>query len=377
MATGEQLSSLIATIYDTAVDPELWGKALEQTATFVGAKGAVLAHHDTASGEANFTYLWGDKPECTAHYIAHLSRTNPVVVPVHLYCEPGEVFSVSQLISYEEYLRSRLYREWAQPQGWGDFSHFLTEKSGTRFGHFGVAHGLDQSPATDEPRRKLRLLLPHVTRAVAIAKAMQLTRLEAETLNAAVDALAAAVFLIGADGAIVYVNASAERMLDEGHVLRRTADGRLSAAGSSEAQAMNRKIAGLAGDQDGSDAPLLLLNGTNGARYVVHLVSLTKGQRRHAGRILGATAAVFVHPSELKRPTLIQLISKRFGLTDAESRVLFTIIEAGGIQEAAAMLGISGETVRTHLKRLYRKTDTRRQADLVRLVGQIGNPITV
>lgn len=377
MTDDEHLSALIATIYDTAINPDLWPKALEQTAAFTRAKGAVLADHDTASGKANFNYLWGDRPEFTAHYVTHLARTNPVMIPLHLYCEPGDVFSLSQLMSYDEYQQSRLYREWAEPQGWGDFSHFLIEKSGARFGHFGVAHAIEESPVSDEPRRKLRLLLPHVTRAVSIAKAMHLNRLEAETLNATMNTLAAAVFLIGADGAIVYANASGERMLDEGHVLKRTPDGRLSGAAGGDAEALDRAMADLASKQDGGDAPVLLLDGENASRYVAHLVSLTRGERRQAGRMLGAAAAVFVHQSELKRPTLIQVVSKRFGLTEAESRVLFTIIEADGIQETAALLGVSGETVRTHLKRLFRKTGTGRQAELVRLVGRIANPIAV
>jgi DNA-binding CsgD family transcriptional regulator/PAS domain-containing protein len=377
MTEAEELSDVIASIYDTALDPTLWMAVLEKTARFVGGKAAVLASHDTASGAANFNYLWGDDPNYTAHYMAHLAKTNPIIIPVHLYCEPGNVFSLSQIASYDEYCRSRIYREWAEPQGWGDFSHFLTEKSGTRFGHFGVAHAIEESPVGDEPRRKLGLLMPHVTRAVSIAKAMHLRKLEAETLSATVDALSAAVFLIGPDETITYANASAQAMLDEGHVLKRAADGRLSAVAPTDRAELGDAIAALTADAAARTgaASVILLNGKNGGRFVAHLVSLTSGQREQAGRMLGATGAIFVHQAELKRPTLIQFVAKRFGLTEAESRVLFTILEAGGVQETAAVLGVSDETVRTHLKRLFRKTDTRRQADLVRLIGEMANPM--
>ncbi len=377
MTEAERLSDLIATIYDTTIDPALWMDALEQTAHFVGGKAAVLASHDMAAGAANFNYLWGDDPKYTAHYMTHLARANPVVVAVQLYCEPGKVFSLSQIVSYDEYQASRLYREWAEPQGWGDLSHFVLEKSGSRFGHFGVAHAIDQSPAGDEPRRKLALVVPHITRAVSIAKAMHLNKLEADTLSATVNALAAAVLLIGADGTIVYANASAQTMLDDGQVLKRTAEGSLSAATSGDREELSAAIAELTTEGAARDraAPVVLLKGKNGARFVAHLVSLTSGQRQEAGRMLGAAAAVFVHQAELTRPTLIQVVTQRFNLTEAESRVLFTILEAGGIQETAALLGISPETVRTHLKRLFRKTNTARQADLVRLVGEIANPM--
>ena len=39
------------------------------------------------------------------------------------------------------------------------------------------------------------------------------------------------------------------------------------------------------------------------------------------------------------------------------------------------MLGLSEATVRTHLRRLYAKTGTSRQADLVKLVAGYANPL--
>jgi DNA-binding CsgD family transcriptional regulator len=43
--------------------------------------------------------------------------------------------------------------------------------------------------------------------------------------------------------------------------------------------------------------------------------------------------------------------------------------------ETAAALGISEATVRTHLLRLYAKTGTGRQAELVKLVAGFSNPL--
>jgi len=62
-------------------------------------------------------------------------------------------------------------------------------------------------------------------------------------------------------------------------------------------------------------------------------------------------------------------IAQELQLTPAELRVLFSIIEIGGVSEVADVLGISEATVRTHLHRLFEKTCTGRQADLVKLVA--------
>jgi DNA-binding CsgD family transcriptional regulator len=85
-------------------------------------------------------------------------------------------------------------------------------------------------------------------------------------------------------------------------------------------------------------------------------------------------ATVFVHRAalDLSPP---EAIVKEFKLTPTELRVLFAIIEVGGVPEVAEVLGISETTARTHLKHLFEKTGTSRQAELVKLVAGYSSPI--
>jgi DNA-binding CsgD family transcriptional regulator len=55
-----------------------------------------------------------------------------------------------------------------------------------------------------------------------------------------------------------------------------------------------------------------------------------------------------------------------YGLTRAEERLLHLILDGLGLFEAAERLGVSRNTARTHMKRIYAKTGTRRQAELMR-----------
>ena len=55
--------------------------------------------------------------------------------------------------------------------------------------------------------------------------------------------------------------------------------------------------------------------------------------------------------------------------------MLLAIVEVGGVPEVAEALGIAEATVKTHLHRLFAKTGTRRQADLVKLVAGFANPL--
>ncbi len=43
--------------------------------------------------------------------------------------------------------------------------------------------------------------------------------------------------------------------------------------------------------------------------------------------------------------------------------------------KSAESLGVSENTIKTHLSKIYAKTGKSRQADLVKLVGEIGAPL--
>ncbi len=113
----------------------------------------------------------------------------------------------------------------------------------------------------------------------------------------------------------------------------------------------------------------------DGERHVAHVLPLTSGARRNAGASYAAVAVLFVHRATFHTPSPPEVIAKAFQLTPMELRVLLAIVEVGGVPEVAEALGVAETTVKTHLGRLYKKTGTGRQADLVKLVAGFSNPL--
>lgn len=372
----EQLSDLITAIYDAAFDPERWLDALERTARFLNATGATFVAHDAARKEGNPVYTFGGDAALNERYFADTVKFNPALVPISLYREPGEVFHLSELVPMEEVRRSRLFRDWMEPSDWGDFTHALIEKSGTRFATFGVAHPIDRSPATDEAKRRLRLLVPHVLRATEISNTMQLQRVEIDRMTAALDALGGGVFLVRAEGDYVYANPSGLMLLAETGLLAEV-DGKLRPTGAEAARQLRDALQACATDLALASHPVAIPLGVHaGDNWVAHVVSLQQGSRRQAGRRYDAVAAIFIHRTELRRPTLVQVITAQYRLTAAEARVLFALLAAEGIAETAAVLGIAEETVKTHLKRIYAKTGVSGQAALFKLLLGFTGPMS-
>ena len=99
------------------------------------------------------------------------------------------------------------------------------------------------------------------------------------------------------------------------------------------------------------------------------------GARRRVGASYAAVAALFVHKATLDIPSPPQAIAKAYKLTPMELRVLLAIVEIGGVPEVAEAIGVAETTVKTHLGRIYEKTETGRQADLVKVLAGFFNPL--
>ena len=67
-------------------------------------------------------------------------------------------------------------------------------------------------------------------------------------------------------------------------------------------------------------------------------------------------------------------LAEAFGLSKAEARILKALAETQDPAEAAVRLNLALSTVKSHLRKIFQKTSTSRQADLLRLVDSCRTP---
>ena len=372
----EEVSQLIGDIYDAALDPGLWVNALERTCTYVGGVAAALQSHDVLQKSACFYFSWNDNPEYTKAYIETYAKLNPAIVPALIQTPVGQVSTFLDFVPLEQYRATRLYKEWSAPQGYIDAIQAVLDKSAISFAAATVMRHDRQGPTDDGARRRMRLLAPHFRRAVHIGKTINLKTVEAAALADALDGLAAAMFLLDAAGSIVHANTAGHILLEDGKVARRIGV-RLAPADSTADKALQAIVVGAeAGDVAvGAQGIAVPLNARDGARWIMHILPLTRGLRRRAGAEYSAVAAAFICKAELDRPHPLEAIASVFKLTPSEMRVLMAIVDVGGVPEIAPVLGVSETTVKTHLQHVFEKTGTQRQADLVKLVAGYMSPL--
>jgi len=375
MQESEVLSALIADTYDAALDPPLWPGVLEKVCAFVRGSAANLFFQDFASKSAGVYFQWGNDLGYEQLYLEKYVKLNPLF-PALTFFEVGAVRSQSDIIPYAEFHETRFYREWVRPQGVVDVVFANLEKSATASAVLAVRRHERDGYVDDEARRRMALIVPHVRRAVLIGNVIDFHKTAAVMLTDTLAGFAAGVFLVDTNGQIVFVNASGQVMLGEGKILR-DGQGRFTAA-NAEADQVLRDVFAAAGSGDiaiGVKGISVPLPGTEGEGWLAHVLPLTAGARREAGITHAAAAAVFVRKASLdSSPSVMETIAKLYKLTPSELRVLQAVVEIGGMPAVADALGISESTVRTHLKSLFEKTGTHRQADLVKLVAGASSP---
>jgi DNA-binding CsgD family transcriptional regulator len=367
MKEDQGLTQLIGDIYDAALDSSRWTSVLAKIACYAGGQAAGLLFKDSISKTGNTHYQSGVDPYFVWLYAETYWKFDPVASLPD--CELEQIVSVPDLIPYDEFRAGRFYREWAQPQGWIDAANAVLEKSATSCAYLSVVRNEASGMVDDEMRRRMRLIVPHVRRAVRTGKVVDLSQAEAATFADILDGLSPAIFLIDADGLIVHGNAAGRAVLDKADLLRGV-HGRLTAIDPQVDQALHAAFVAVNKDTEtGGKGRALPMKGRAGERYVAHVLPLTAGENRKAGTASNAVAALFVRKAELEAEPSSEVIGRTYKLTPTELRVLRAIVNVGGVRQVAGNLGVADTTIKTHLGRLFEKTGVSRQADLVKLVA--------
>ena len=373
-----ELSDLIGLIYDCAIDPEAWTIALPAVRASLNCCNAQLILNELPSARAvldisdGISDYWRARQDTQymadgfAFWASVLS--NPALMldePVVALRDAGP----------EAFRACRLYAEWGHPQGIHDLAGLILMRDATRMASIGFARHDTTGPVGEREIGILRLLAPHLRRAVTISNMLDTATIAAKSFESALDTLNTGIILVDATARIVHANSASQQMLKDGGAIR-SVGGRLQTALPAATAALSAAIA-----QAGRDAAGMGRSGigvpvsdANGRRHLAHVLPLQ--QRAVRGRLASAAvAAVFIAPSHAGPPIPAAALGALYDLTPAEARVLVDISAGHTPAALASALGVAEATVRTHLARVFSKTGTSRQADLVRLVGSLNLPI--
>ena len=355
------LSSLIADIHDAALDRARWGDVLAAVAGYIGAScaGLWIRHPDCQPGEA---FYFGGEDDYIEVLTAQLQGSD---LPSDDDQPPDAAASVnhdavSSTKLVKTYLCSGVRSASRESDGFtASFTVFRADGAWD-----------------DLAMRRMELVAPHMRRAVQIGQSLNSKRAAAASLADILDGLSASVFLLDANGEVVHANENGRIELAEGRLLR-SIHGKLAAiepqANANFAQALTLKQADAARFAL-EDAVSDTSSASGASRYMAHVFPITARAASERGCKSSVVAGFILDETIFDADDSVRRMSRQFGLGRREREVLHAIVEGNGLTTVAEMLAISQGTLKTHLSRLFDKTGTRRQIELVKLCAAFRSP---
>jgi DNA-binding CsgD family transcriptional regulator len=360
---------LLDLIYDAATEQELWRSVLTEIADLTNSQGSILFGQSVQVSKVYFEYNGRLDEECNRVY-----RDRHLQNPWSLGMEKqpvGRIILSDEIIPLSTLRPTLFFDEVLRPQ---DVAHntmiALAAKEDFRAA-FNLCRSGRQGELGQDGQRLLRRLVPHMQRSLLLGFRLDAYRAFQHAEYDVLDRLSVGVILLDRRARIVYANAEARSLGSGGGPLRlrNPIATTLSPTHSQQLDALIRRA--LRGVTVGS---MSVPRSTNGGLLTI-LVSSVRG--RDVGRFADfnmpdAAVLLFIIDPANRAGIPLSWIVDAYGLTPAEAKVTLAASSGLTIPEVALRLGLSPNTIKTHLQKVFAKTGTNRQSELARLISSIG-----
>jgi DNA-binding CsgD family transcriptional regulator len=370
----ETLSSVIGEIYECALNSDGWESALIRI-----------------NGEMNgaYTNIALSNPEFTQARMAAHSPWDPAMlhtliedygvhgIPGLLELIQGDIdlpASSMDRIGKDVFFASKFYQQWAKPQGLLDGCMLKFVHTPDRIGLMTFVTHDTRDIINQDERRFLTMLSPHVRRAALISDLLDFERVQTHAFRGALEKLHTPIVLVTADSKIVYLNIMAQALISSRSAIQ-SHQGHLEPVNLKMADALKDAILRCQGSSMdlGSRGIGIPLSGVGQNASVAYVLPLNNTQISTAFKT--AVAAVFIATNLNGLPPQQTVLATLYDLTPSEARVMTLMAGVGASSSGtAASLGVSENTVKTHLARVYSKTGVARQVELTTLVASLSPP---
>lgn len=368
-------AELIDLVYEAVTDAAAWQEVLRRLQDMFAAEAVLLARHDVISTNGACIHQIGMDPVLVGRYESEFAGKNPWLRTERAY-QPHSIVVGEDILPNAELMKTEFYEHYLRPQGLLHRLCGVVCRCGPEFWYLTAARRPSQPVFGDADRRGLALLLPHLERALGLSWAFARERSARQALLDVLDQLPTAIAVVDAQAHPVMMNAAAEAILamaDGMVVSGRRLETLWHAERGRLAQLIASACAGANGVAAGAGGHLTITRPSGLRPFLVVVSPLPRSFRDRSGRQTPVAAVIIKDPqaephasAESRRE-----IATLYDLTRAEERLLDLILDGLGLFEAAEHLGVSRNTARTHMKRIYAKTGTSRQAELVRRLGHL------
>lgn len=366
-STGDQsrLFELVGRTYEAARDETLWPLIAPQIAEAFGATSAIVRVQDPVRQKLDF--------------LLHTNQLNAKSIELYeSYYDQrdvwlgrarklsGRVVTSNDLVSDSELERTEFYNDYLIKQRLDIFYVVgaVFQVTSNQTGHIGIHRPRSSGNYEEEERRNVEEFLPHLVRALQIRARLTHEDLEKQAATEAVERSRIAIILVLRNGVIVQANREAEALLRAGEAIR-SVRGQLAISSRPAAEILAARIRGaidaVSGNEGSAGGTVLI---ERDRRLPLTVLVAPFRLPRPAGASAFPAAILFIRDPERVSPESAAL-QELFGFSPAEATIAIQFARGHSVAEVAARHDLSLNTIRTHLKNIFAKTGTTRQAELI------------
>ena len=366
----KKLVDIIGEIYEGAADTsnDGWVKAYRSLSTLF------------SSGPGSLQFYLHDEqvfdPIADTNEPGFIEKLNTHLFPIApfrddiLRLKPGEIFLMTSRYPGDGFKHDPFYQDHFKENEIFRVLHLCLIENETTTAGISFTRPETMLDFSIDEIRALRELTPHLQRAVNLHIEMVGRRERERLVLNTLDRLDQPLIVTDAKGRLVVKNHAADAFFDEDGILTLERDGSLGC----QVQRNNQHLRALiAAAFDPGAAKGLTYGGVMGmlTAKTQRPVSVMVSPFRDRYGIGGGSkryAIIMIADPTGRIPTLQEDLRVIYDLTKKEAEIAILLAEGKSISEISAELGTSLNTIRTHVKHVFGKVGTNRQASLVRYV---------
>ena len=373
-----EFSEIVDLVYQGATDVEVWPQVAHKICDWLGAKTCIIFTPQFPAEQGGFaiTHQFNSMGLYDAKFNAHN------IWEMRAYerglLSTGSVMRDQELVADQEFLESIFYKEYLSHVNIGRMVAGVVFDPRDNEGKAVVCacHKAFDAPFTEAESEKLRLLVPHLSRALGVMFKLRDAEFKVASSLRALNCLSRGVVLLNALGQVCFVNDSAKVLLERNDGLR------LKPTVKSDIwqlQTSNSKIQTLLDDAISEAIEpnfyttrhfSQALNVERPSGKSPYMLSFSTLSDTHEFKVYDhlASAIVFIYDVEKQVQLNNALLESTFKLSKKELKVAHLLVNGYSLEKAAELLDLTENTIKTHLKSIHNKTNINSRAKLVKLL---------
>jgi DNA-binding CsgD family transcriptional regulator/PAS domain-containing protein len=367
MADEKAIRDLIRLIYECSVDARQWRHFLSAFSQAVDAPAASLSVLDARNRHGAVTVSHGIDPVWERRFGEYYSGMNVWFQGTNLFRVPGNVARGEEAIRDGELEKTEFYNDFLRPQNqFYVLGGVLTREDSVNSIIAALRSKAGGSIQGAEHALTLELV-PHLQTALRLHHRIAGLEKELEYASEALDHLSGSLIVTDSSSRILYMNRSAEALLKSNRGLSMAPADGLRAGSPGQTAHLRQFVARTASTVTGNGrhpGGVIQVQRSGASPLSLQIAPLASSASSVNRR---PAVAIFIAEAERTARPNPELLGAILGLSPTEARLTAALVCGETIQQFARKAGVSMNTARTLLSRIFSKTSVSRQAELVAL----------